>query len=197
MPAAALADSERLYFLHTIHYIALMKFRNFLYLIIFSSGVFGCASSPNLPYSTPPARPQAASAERSEALLQALLALGTDYRYGGASPVTGYDCSGLVAHVFRQAWGLRLPHNARAQSEYGAPVSLAELQPGDLVFFNTQHRAFSHVGIYLGNGRFVHAPRTGEEVKVERLRIRYWMSRFDGARRLAPPDLKSVASRGR
>jgi len=144
----------------------------------------------------PPAHSAPASAERSEALLQAVLALGTDYRYGGTSPATGYDCSGLVAHVFEKAWGLRLPHNARAQSQFGAPVSLAELRPGDLVFFNTQHRAFSHVGIYLGNGRFVHAPKTGAEVRVESLRIRYWLSRFDGARRLTPPDLRPVASRG-
>ena len=101
-----------------------------------------------------------------------MLALGTDYRYGGDSPATGYDCSGLVAHVFEQAWGLELPHNARAQSEIGTPVSLAELQPGDLVFYNTQHRAFSHVGICLGNGRFVHAPKTGARVRVEPLRAR-------------------------
>jgi len=172
-----------------------MKFRNLLYLIIFSSGVYGCASPRSTPNLAPPQRSAPASAERSEALLQALLALGSDYRYGGASPATGYDCSGLVAHVFEQAWGMRLPHNARAQSEFGTPVSLAELWPGDLVFFNTQHRAFSHVGIYLGNGRFVHAPKTGAEVRVERLHIRYWLSRFDGARRLAPPDVQPVSYR--
>jgi len=117
-------------------------------------------------------------------LLQAVLALGIDYRYGGTSPATGYDCSGLVAHVFAQAWGLRLPHSAEAQSEAGTAVSLAELQPGDLVFYNTEHRPFSHVGIYLGDGRFVDAPKTGAQVRVERLRGAYWMRRFDGARRL-------------
>ncbi|MGH8747206.1 MAG: C40 family peptidase, partial [Burkholderiales bacterium] len=121
-------------------------------------------------------------AERSEALLQVVFALGTKYRYGGDSPATGYDCSGLVAHVFEQAWGLELPHNARAQSEIGTPVSLAELQPGDLVFYNTQRRAFSHVGIYLGNGRLVQAPWTGARVRVERLRAEYWLRRFEGAR---------------
>lgn len=172
-----------------------MKFRNLLYLIIFSTGVFGCASPRSTLHLAPPERSAPAIAERSEALLQAVLALGTDYRYGGASPATGYDCSGLVAHVFAQAWGLELPHNARAQSEIGAPVSLAELQPGDLVFYNTQHRAFSHVGIYLGNGRFVHAPKTGARVRVERLRTRYWMRRFDGARRLTPPDVQPVSYR--
>jgi cell wall-associated NlpC family hydrolase len=155
----------------------------------------GCAGLPRVPAALPQDRLAPRSAERSEALLQAVLALGVDYRYGGDSPATGYDCSGLVAHVFEQAWGLKLPHNARAQSEIGTPVSLAELQPGDLVFYNTQHRPFSHVGIYLGNGRFVHAPRTGARVRVARLRARYWMRRFDGARRLTPPDLQQVSSR--
>ena len=157
--------------------------RNSLYLFALCTALMGCATPPQAP--PEPLGPP--SAERSEALLQAVLALGTDYRYGGDSPATGYDCSGLVAHVFEQAWGLELPHNARAQSEIGTPVSLAELQPGDLVFYNTQHRAFSHVGIYLGNGRFVHAPKTGARVRVEPLRARYWMRRFDGARRLSPP----------
>lgn len=130
-----------------------------------------------------PARPQA---DRSEALLQALLALGIDYRPGGASPVTGFDCSGLVAHVYRQAWGLRLPQNARQQSQAGTPVGLADLQPGDLVFYDTLNRPYSHVGIYLGNGRFVHAPRSGARVRVESLRSTYWSTRFNGARRLDP-----------
>ena len=161
-----------------------MKYRNILYLIIFSFWLYGCASPRGALDSAPPERPAAASADRSEALLQALLALGTDYRWGGASP-KGYDCSGLVAHVFAQAWGLELPHNARAQSEIGAPVSLAELQPGDLVFYNTQHRAFSHVGIYLGNGRFVHAPSSGKTVSVDRLGSEFYSRAFI---RAARPD---------
>lgn len=141
----------------------------------------------------PPERPKAESGpvgeQRTEALLQALLALGLDYRYGGGTPETGFDCSGLVAHVFREAYGIQLPHNARAQSEYGVRVSLSELRAGDLVFYNTQHRPFSHVGIYLGDGRFVHAPKTGAQVRVELISARYWMKRFDGARRLQPRTL--------
>ena len=136
----------------------------------------------------PPELPKAETApvgeRRAEALLQALLALGLDYRYGGDSPETGFDCSGLVAHVFREAYGIRLPQNARAQSEYGVRVSLAELRAGDLVFYNTLNRPFSHVGIYLGDGRFVHAPKTGAQVRVEPIRGNYWMKRFDGARRI-------------
>jgi cell wall-associated NlpC family hydrolase len=124
------------------------------------------------------------SEQRAEALLQTLLMLGVDYRYGGKSPETGFDCSGLVAHVFREAYGIELPHNARAQSEMGMRVSLSELRAGDLVFYNTLNRPFSHVGIYLGDGRFVHAPKTGAQVRVEPIRGKYWMRRFDGARRI-------------
>ena len=141
----------------------------------------------------PPELPKAETApvgeRRAEALLQALLALGLDYRYGGNSPETGFDCSGLVAHVFREAYGIRLPQNARAQSEYGVRVSLAELRAGDLVFYNTLNRPFSHVGIYLGDGRFVHAPKTGAQVRVEPIRASYWMKRFDGARRIQSTSL--------
>jgi cell wall-associated NlpC family hydrolase len=120
-------------------------------------------------------------------LLQALLALGLDYRYGGNSPVTGFDCSGLVAHVYREALGIRLPHNTLAQSESGMPVSLAELQAGDLVFYDTLKRPYSHVGIYLGDGRFVHAPKSGARVRIESLGSAYWVQRFNGARRVESP----------
>jgi cell wall-associated NlpC family hydrolase len=129
------------------------------------------------------------SEQRAEALLQTLLALGVDYRYGGGSPDSGFDCSGLVAHVFREAYGIQLPHNARAQSEFGVRVSLSELRAGDLVFYNTLNRPFSHVGIYLGDGRFVHAPKTGAQVRVEPINGSYWMRRFDGARRIRPTRL--------
>ena len=141
----------------------------------------------------PPEMPKPETApvgeRRAEALLQALLSLGLDYRYGGSSPETGFDCSGLVAHVFREAYGIRLPQNARAQSEYGVRVSLAELRAGDLVFYNTLNRPFSHVGIYLGDGRFVHAPKTGAQVRVESIQGNYWMKRFDGARRIQAASL--------
>jgi cell wall-associated NlpC family hydrolase len=148
--------------------------RNILFCIAFIILNSGCASVEP----TPP------RAERSEALLQTLLALGLDYRYGGTSPVTGFDCSGLVAHVYLEAWGVRLPHSTLAQSEKGAPVSLAELQAGDLVFYDTLKRPYSHVGIYLGDGRFVHAPKAGARVRIEDLKNAYWSQRFNGARRL-------------
>jgi len=114
----------------------------------------------------------------------ALAAVGTRYRYGGRSPATGFDCSGLVAHVFEEAWGLLLPHSAQAQSRIGKPVRIGELAPGDLVFYNTRNQRYSHVGIYIGDGRFVHAPRPGARVRVESIKTRYWRARFNGARRL-------------
>jgi cell wall-associated NlpC family hydrolase len=145
------------------------------------SGCGALAPRPPEPVATPAPMPRA---ERSEALLQALLAIGVDYQYGGNSPVTGFDCSGLVAHVYREAWGIRLPHSTKAQSEAGVPVSLAELQAGDLVFYDTLQRPYSHVGIYLGEGKFVHAPKTGTQVRIESLRSNYWAQRFNGARRI-------------
>ena len=122
--------------------------------------------------------------ERSpELLLQALATSGFDYRRGGQSHTSGFDCSGLVAHVFQQAYGVKLPHNSRAQSAYGKPIQVAELEMGDLVFFNTE-QPFSHVGIYLGDNRFIHAPKPGAVVRTENFTARYWKTRFNGARRI-------------
>lgn len=159
--------------------------RSFLYSLVIAI-LAGCASAPPAP-PRPETRP--VSPERAEALLQALLTLGVDYRNGGTSPASGFDCSGLVAHVFREAYGMRLPHNAQAQSELGVRVSLSELRAGDLVFYNTLHRPFSHVGIYVGDGRFVHAPKSGAQVRVERVTASYWIRRYDGARRIQPQAL--------
>ena len=133
----------------------------------------------------------AAASPDPEALDQpkfhALLALGAHYRYGGDSPQTGFDCSGLVAHVFLRAWGLILPRRADQQAKLGVPIRRHELQPGDLVFYNTRNSRFSHVGIYVGDGQFIHAPRRGKRVRAERIDSPYWVARFNGARRLAPP----------
>jgi len=116
----------------------------------------------------------------------ALEYLGIRYRRGGSSPETGFDCSGFVRYVFAETLGLELPHNAKAISQSGAQVEKNELQPGDLVFFNTMRRAFSHVGIYLGDNQFVHAPRAGGRVRIEKLTDGYWSRRYNGARRIQP-----------
>ena len=126
----------------------------------------------------------AAGGAGSEIVMQALANVGKPYRWGGSSPEDGFDCSGLVAHVVEDALGMKLPRTSRQMSQRGTRVSRRQLAAGDLVFFNTSRRSYSHVGIYIGRGRFVHAPSTGSLVRVERMGNRYWASRFDGARRL-------------
>jgi cell wall-associated NlpC family hydrolase len=126
-----------------------------------------------------------ASSSLETTLDKALDLLGVRYRWGGTKPETGFDCSGFVGHVFREGLGLDLPRSAKAMSLTGEPVTKDELQPGDLVFFNTMRRAFSHVGIYLGDNLFVHAPHRGASVRVEDMSGRYWLKRFNGARRIA------------
>ena len=129
-----------------------------------------------------------ATSDRDRPLVQALQTVGVKYRLGGRSPDTGFDCSGLVVHVFERAWGVLLPPGTAALRRVGMPVmKLKELEPGDLVFYNTRNRPYSHVGIYLGEGRFLHAPRPGAKVRVESVMTPYWRQRFDGARRLDPP----------
>jgi cell wall-associated NlpC family hydrolase len=129
-----------------------------------------------------------------ELVMHALSFVGIHYRRGGESPETGFDCSGLVRHVFRESLGLALPRTSRDISRMGETVRRDQLQPGDLVFFNTLRRGFSHVGIYLGEHRFVHAPATGGEVRVEDMRQRYWTQRFNGARRIALAEDNDTAA---
>ena len=127
-----------------------------------------------------------APATAQDAIDQAMDLLGIGYRRGGSSPETGFDCSGFVSHVFREGLGLILPRSSKEMSKSGEAINRDELRPGDLVFFNTMRRAFSHVGIYLGDNQFVHAPRSGGRVRIEDLRDGYWMKRFNGARRINP-----------
>lgn len=110
--------------------------------------------------------------------------LGVKYRNGGNSPGQGFDCSGLVAYAAEKSLGLRLPRTANAQASMGVSVDSSQLRRGDLVFFNTLGRRFSHVGIYLGDRKFVHAPRSGASIRVENMDIAYWRNRYNGARRL-------------
>ena len=125
-----------------------------------------------------------ATATAQDAIDQAMDLLGIRYRRGGSSPEAGFDCSGFVSHVFREGLGLVLPRSSKEMSKSGEEIGKDELRPGDLVFFNTMNRAFSHVGIYLGNNRFLHSPATGGVVRVENMDITYWRKRFNGGRRL-------------
>lgn len=158
-------------------------------------GVFilgGCSAAPMK--TVTPSHPHASSVERvltnapsprvRELAVHALNQIGVPYRFGGSSPDQGFDCSGLVQYVFHHGAGLALPRNTQAMSRVGTSVARGELEPGDLVFFDTLRRPYSHVGIYLGEHRFIHAPTRRGSVEVVDMRERYWQTRFNGARRL-------------
>jgi cell wall-associated NlpC family hydrolase len=135
--------------------------------------------------------------EKASGIIDYALSLtGVPYKFGGNDPEKGLDCSGFVKNVFREAAGLSLPHNALAISLVGDKIQPGELQPGDLVFFKTMRRAFSHVGIYLGDNKFVHAATRGGEVMVSDLREKYWTRRFNGARRIEASDAPGKISLG-
>ncbi|MGI9132599.1 MAG: C40 family peptidase [Rhodoferax sp.] len=118
----------------------------------------------------------------------ALALLGVPYRRGGSSQESGFDCSGFVRNIYAQTLGLVLPHRADQQAASTQKIDRNDLQPGDLVFFNTMRRVFSHVGIYVGAGKFIHAPKPGAEVREEDKWVAYWKRRFDGARRVPLVD---------
>jgi cell wall-associated NlpC family hydrolase len=191
---------------------ALLARPSLLTLVLLSlvlSGVGGCAHRP-APVSTSQPSTDSALVPRlrdgaSDLVLLAIGFLGVSYTPGGNNAEQGFDCSGFTRHVFQNGLGLLLPRRAEDQANHAAlrNVKAEELRPGDLVFFNTQKRTFSHVGIYVGEGRFVHAPRVGGEVRIEDLRVAYWSQRFDGARRAAakldapasPPPLSMAPAR--
>ncbi len=127
---------------------------------------------------------QVVSSQASDLVSNAFGLLGVPYKRGGASAETGFDCSGFVQSLYEQTVGLILPRKASQQAAVTQRINKADLQPGDLVFFNTMRRAFSHVGIYIGDGQFIHSPRPGSEVRVDNMGLSYWKRRFDGARRV-------------
>ncbi|HWH73527.1 MAG TPA: C40 family peptidase [Methylibium sp.] len=132
----------------------------------------------------------------SDLVISAMNFLGVHYRRGGDSVAGGFDCSGFTRHVFESSIGLVLPRRSQEQARSSAlqPIERSDLRPGDLVFFNTLRAAFSHVGIYIGDGKFIHSPRSGSTVRVEDMRLAYWQKRYDGARRVAPPADAAVVA---
>lgn len=110
--------------------------------------------------------------------------VGIKYKRGGNTPENGLDCSGFVRYVFMNTLGTELPRTSKEISQVGEQVEQHELQPGDLVFYNTLRRGFSHVGIYLGDNKFIHSPAAGGKVRIESMEIAYWKKRFNGARRI-------------
>lgn len=140
---------------------------------------------------------QSVTNKASELVVNAMGFLGVAYKWGGNSAETGFDCSGFVRAIYQQSVGLLLPRKAEQQAAATQKIEKTDLKPGDLVFFNTMRRAFSHVGIYIGDGKFIHSPRAGSEVRVESMGLSYWQHRFDGARRVsgaqpAPTAITSV-----
>lgn len=119
-----------------------------------------------------------------EVLAQAMNLEGSRYQLGGNSPETGFDCSGFVNYVFYLAANVQLPRTTGGLSRIGQSVAVNELQPGDLVFFSTRQSEFSHVGIYIGDGDFIHAPRAGKKVTIENMESGYWQQHFNGAKRI-------------
>ena len=153
----------------------------------------GCSTTPPVATTSAPARVVAPSGnyfalagehQTQEMVLFALGLLDTGYRFGGRNPDAGLDCSGMVAYIVENISTRRLPHNAAQIADRTRPIDVSELRPGDLVFFNTMKRRHSHMGIYIGDGRFVHAPNSRGRVRVERLDNRYFAQRIDGARTL-------------
>ena len=120
-------------------------------------------------------------------VIKGLEFVGVPYRRGGNTVESGFDCSGFVRAMYEQTVGLMLPRKAEQQAAATEKIDVNDLQPGDLVFFNTMKRAFSHVGIYVGEGKFIHSPKPGAEVRVENMNMSYWERRFNGARRVALP----------
>ncbi len=134
------------------------------------------------------------SEQASSLVINAMAFLGVPYKYGGNTVETGFDCSGFVRAVYEQSVGKILPRRSDEQAAATQVIDRSELKPGDLVFFNTMRRAFSHVGIYVGDGKFIHSPRSGSQVRVEDMRMSYWSTRFNGARRVPMNSSQNPAS---
>ncbi len=136
---------------------------------------------------------QSVGEKTSELVFTAMGFLGVPYRRGGNTVESGFDCSGFVKAMYEQTVGLVLPRKAEQQAATTEKIDRADLRPGDLVFFNTMRRAFSHVGIYVGEGKFIHSPKPGSEVRVDDMAGSYWSHRFDGARRVPTPTPETPA----
>lgn len=126
--------------------------------------------------------PRAMSEKGNEVVLYALGLIDTGYRFGGKNPQAGLDCSGMVSHIYDVAAGMKVAGSAADIAKISRPIERDSLRPGDLVFFNTRNQAFSHVGIYIGDARFVHAPSTNGKVRIDRLSDRYYAQRYESAR---------------
>ena len=135
-----------------------------------------------------PASSAQSSDNADELISSAMGLLGVAYRYGGTSASTGFDCSGFMQHIFKRSMGVNLPRTSAAQAQMGVGVSRSELQPGDMVFFRTVRGRISHVGLFIGNNRFIHAPRTGKRIEITSLSNKYWNRKYAFGRRVKKND---------
>lgn len=172
---------------------------SFLALLGLAAFLSACSSAPPArpaaplqPALTPPPAPAVPLAESrpappaphpgKEVVMYALGLMEIDYRFGGRNPQQGLDCSGMVSYIYENAAGLKLPHNASQMARLGKPIETSRLSPGDLVFFNTNGKKFSHVGIFLGDDRFIHAPSSNGKIKISSFRSGYYAKRMEAAR---------------
>lgn len=157
--------------------------KKLIYCLSFVAVLSGCGSLPSSPPSGLEGRGSAPLSSRSQdVVLYAFGLLDTGYRFGGKNPEAGLDCSGMVSYIYGQAAGLKVSGSAADIARGGRPVARQDMKPGDLLFFNTRNRPYSHVGIYIGDDRFVHAPATNGRIRIDNLGARYYAERFEAAR---------------
>jgi cell wall-associated NlpC family hydrolase len=160
-----------------------MQRRSIIIVFALACLLSACGVAPPAPESVPADSVRAqASALGREIALYAIGLIDTGYRFGGRNPEAGLDCSGMVSYVFRQAAGIRLDGSAADIARRGRPVARKNLHPGDLVFFNTRNAPFSHVGVYIGDDRFIHAPSSNGRVRIDKISARDYAQRFSAAR---------------
>jgi cell wall-associated NlpC family hydrolase len=159
-----------------------------LLLLLILAGCMSTKPAPSKPSKPIPTKPSLSKiqveGDAREVIMVALGLLDTGYQFGGNNPEAGLDCSGLVKYVYKNALQVELPRSAAEMAQATRPVEKDQLKPGDLVFFNTLGRPFSHVGIYLGDGNFIHAPSSKGKVRIESMNSSYFAPRFEGARSL-------------
>jgi cell wall-associated NlpC family hydrolase len=165
-----------------------MRFQTFVFLMISALAAQVLSSPANAEDVAQTSLAEGVKA-KAQPLLKALSLLGTPYKFGSSNPEKGVDCSGFVKHVYKESADISLPRSAAEMSQKGETVAKSDLKPGDLVFFNTRKKPNSHVGIYAGDGEFVHASSSrSKEVMISRINEKYWASRFNGARRVLPQE---------
>jgi cell wall-associated NlpC family hydrolase len=160
-----------------------MRLRTVL-LLALTALVSACSTTPTMTGigSQPPQESAQTQSKRGDITFFSLGLIDTGYRFGGKNPEAGFDCSGMVSYVFREAANIRVSGSAANIAKRGKEIDKEQLQPGDLVFFNTLGRSYSHVGIYIGDGRFIHAPSTNGKVRIDQISNKYWAKRFEEAR---------------